>query len=165
VEGMDKNCLKILATSLEPETSAIVPFFAEVVNKKSEFDKAELELANEGIDVLAQRMSDKINEHLKNGEEVASFFAVNKEGIVACKVTVGDDALGFKGIILTTDAVIAKEVMVTKDSAAIQGFISTADWAVAGQAVVTEDAVEYVVVAEAGEDGYYKVLLGAAGYA
>jgi len=120
VEGMDKERLKTLASSLEPKTSAVVAYFGEVIVDRGDFEKEAWELYKEGADALVAQMGAQIAENLKKGNEIAYLIALDEEGLIATKMTVSTDGIvDLKGMPLTTDIAQVGEVTVIEEGAAI----------------------------------------------
>lgn len=70
VEGMEKDKLDNLGSSLLPETSALVVVFSEVVVSKQKFNE-ELKTVRGGVDLLIEMMDLDITNKLKEHENVA----------------------------------------------------------------------------------------------
>lgn len=70
VDGMEKDKLKDLGSSLLPETSALVAVFSEVVVSKHKFND-ELKLEKGGVDLLVEIIDTEITKKLKDHLDVA----------------------------------------------------------------------------------------------
>lgn len=154
-EGMDKEKLKSLGSALEPGTSAIVAVFGEVVVKKSAMPE-ELKAHKEFTDDLAKVMSEQISDNLKKGKSVAYLMAVEENGTILSKVTVGAESINFKELVITPDAVAAKQVQVKPEGVAAEEVVVTEDGVAGAAAIITDEAIVYEAAAVTDNEAVYE---------
>mmetsp|Transcript_1103 Transcript_1103/g.2573 ORF Transcript_1103/g.2573 Transcript_1103/m.2573 type:complete len:276 (+) Transcript_1103:154-981(+) len=147
-EGMDKSKLEGLGDALAPGTSALVLVFAEIIVKKDQLEDGDLKAYGEGIDQIAEAVTESVSSNLKQGNNCAHLLVVTEDGAVATKVVVGDEVFQVNKIVMTEDEAAAAQFKATPEGAAAEAVVVTEDAIFANGVVVTEDAaIEYEVAA------------------
>lgn len=139
VDGMDKDKLGNLKIALEPNTSALVLVFAEVIVPEHKYAE-ELKQFKVDSDSFTKSLAEDISNNLKQGRNCAHLYAVAEDGMVAERMVVGDDVFSLQAVVLTEDKVAAAEFLATPEGAAAQRVVATEDAVFAQGAVVTDEA-------------------------
>jgi hypothetical protein len=147
VQGMDKDRLQKLKSSLKPNTSAIVLIFDEVLVKASDYD-AKMKGHHQDADAIVDIVTARIEEHLGKGNDIAFHITFEDGEITATRTIQGKDAMQVRDIVLGQDSLSVNQVT-TSDSGTIttDKLVITPETVVRARTMLTSSLVAYEISA------------------
>lgn len=103
--GVTKERIKNLQSSLEPGSSGILPVFGEVTAKTSHWNRVYKKGVEEGVDGLASVVAGTINSALKDNMVIGFAVALTEEGgLMATRLSLSEEKVNFGTLRVNSDA-------------------------------------------------------------